>query len=112
MTKESAHELQLIDCNCNDCKYMVRDFDKFKASKAKHYKWQLDYFNLCKSKASPEDASKMRFEFDSSSVAIHFGYCQKLSKQVSFIPVTCQIETQQCFKHRLAYPNPSQIVTG
>lgn len=100
MDKESAYALQNIDCNCNDCLYMLRDLDKFKESKAKHYKWQLDYFNLCKSKASPEDADKMRFEFDSSTVSIHYGNCLKFMGEVWFIPNTCQIETQQCFKHR------------
>jgi hypothetical protein len=29
-----------------------------------------------------------------------FGDCLKFKKPVSFIPVTCQIETQQCFEHR------------
>ena len=26
MDKESIFDLQKIDCNCNDCKYLVRDF--------------------------------------------------------------------------------------
>ena len=26
MNRESIVELQKIDCNCNDCKFMVRDF--------------------------------------------------------------------------------------
>jgi hypothetical protein len=28
MNKESIYELQLIDCNCNDCKFMQRDLSK------------------------------------------------------------------------------------
>lgn len=28
MTKESIILLQLIDCNCNDCKHMVRDLTR------------------------------------------------------------------------------------
>lgn len=28
MDKESAYLLQKIDCNCNDCKFMVRDLNK------------------------------------------------------------------------------------
>lgn len=30
MTKERIFELQLIDCNCTDCKHMVRDFDTYR----------------------------------------------------------------------------------
>ncbi len=29
-----------------------------------------------------------------------FGDCVKFNKAVSFIPETCQIETQKCFEHR------------
>lgn len=28
MTKESIIELQKIDCNCNDCKFMERDLSR------------------------------------------------------------------------------------
>ena len=28
MTKESIYELQKIDCNCNDCKFMERDLSR------------------------------------------------------------------------------------
>jgi hypothetical protein len=31
---------------------------------------------------------------------LQFGVCKKLEKPVSFIPVTCQTETQRCFEHR------------
>jgi len=31
---------------------------------------------------------------------ISYGYCTQFNKPVSFIPATCQIETQNCFKHR------------
>jgi len=73
--KEAAYELQKVDCNCNDCIFMVRDSDKLKAHK-ESYKGTglMDRMN--------------------------FGYCKKLIKNVSFIPNTCQIETQECFKHR------------
>ena len=74
--KTSMIELQEIDCNCNDCKFMIRDFEKMKSS---------DSFYKGREKASHR---------------IHYGNCSKLNKQVSFIPNTCQIETQQCFKHR------------
>jgi hypothetical protein len=75
MTKESAIELQKIDCNCNDCKFMIRDYDKLE----KHIK---------------------SFEGTGLMDRLQYGYCAKLNKPVSFIPVTCQIETQKCFEHR------------
>lgn len=31
---------------------------------------------------------------------VQYGNCNKLNKPVGFIPNTCQIETQDCFKHR------------
>ena len=68
-------ELQLIDCNCNDCKHMVRDFEKL----AKH---------------------KDSFKGTGLMDRLAFGNCTKFAKDVSFIPNTCQIETQQCFEHR------------
>ena len=75
MDKESSYLLQLIDCNCNDCGYMVRDFDALKLHKESY-----------------KDTGLMD--------GLNFGYCEKFNKKVSFIPVTCQIETQECFKHR------------
>jgi len=75
MDKESIFELQKIDCNCNDCKFMVRDFAKFEAHK--------------KSYAGTGIMDRMAF-----------GNCTKFNKPVSFIPETCQLETQNCFIHR------------
>jgi hypothetical protein len=69
-------ELQEIDCNCNDCKFMVRDQVKFN-SFAHLYQGQ-----------------------EKASYRINYGDCQKFNKPVSFIPGICQIDTQQCFKHR------------
>jgi hypothetical protein len=118
MNKESIIELQKIDCNCNNCGYMVRNMDKFKESLYKHLWWQADYFtairnNLYK-KAEIHEltgfsekanivrkmADKMRFQFDKSECAINYGDCSKFKKPVSFIPNICQVETQECFKHR------------
>jgi hypothetical protein len=31
---------------------------------------------------------------------INYGYCEKLNKQVTFIPTHCNIENINCFKHR------------
>ena len=76
MDKESIIERQKIDCNCNDCKFMVRDMDK-RASFDHLHQGQLN-----------------------ASHRVNYGNCTKLNKPVSFIPNWCQIETQDCFEHR------------
>jgi len=76
MDRESIIELQKIDCNCNDCKFMVRDFEKRKK-----------YDHLY------EGAKN-------ASYRINYGNCTKLNKEVSFIPNHCQLHTQECFEHR------------
>jgi hypothetical protein len=68
-------ELQLIDCNCNDCKFMVRDLEKL-------------------------NRHKQSFAGTGLMDKLNFGNCTKFSKSVSFIPATCQLETQHCFEHR------------
>lgn len=123
MDKESIYELQLIDCNCNDCFFMKRDFDKFKQSQELHYKWQLDWFKLQKRKLIEKaqenkrigkiqvydvlmkEANNMKFQFDRNESKINYGFCDKLNKEVSFIPSQCQLDTQNCFKHRLEKEN-------
>lgn len=118
MTKESTIELQKIDCNCNDCKHMKRDFDKFNEALEMHQTWQFSAFELRKkkliekseewaakdeyeiAKSLYEEAEGMRFVFDKSGSIINYGHCLKFNKPVSFIPNTCQIETQDCFEHR------------
>ena len=69
-------ELQNIDCNCNNCKHMVRDIEKFKS-----------FDTLYKG-------------MEKASHRLNYGNCTKFNKGVSFIPETCQIETQQCFENR------------
>jgi hypothetical protein len=76
MDKESIFELQKIDCNCNDCKFMNRDFEKLKS---------FNHIYEGREKAS---------------YRINYGKCNALDKDVSFIPNHCQIETQNCFIHR------------
>jgi hypothetical protein len=70
-----SYELQLIDSNCNNCAFMNRDFDK-----------------LSKHKESYANTGLMD--------DLQFGFCKKLKKDISFIPNTCQIHTQNCFTHR------------
>lgn len=80
MEKDSIIELQKLDCNCNDCIFLTRDFERYKS---------LDklYTNKVGQVTNP-------------SHRMNYGVCNKFNKQVSFIPNTCQIETQLCFVHR------------
>ena len=75
MDKESIKELQKIDCNCNDCKSMLRDFKKL-------------------------ELHKESYKNTGIMDRLTFGDCIKFNKPVTFIPKTCQIETQKCFEHR------------
>jgi hypothetical protein len=122
MDKESLIELQKIDCNCSDCIFMVRDIQRYNRSLEDHHRWQLDYFNTLKNNLIKKAkewrdrwndlekydtvhkmADKMRFQFDRNEAMINYGQCSKFNKPVSFIPNTCQLETQNCFEHRRAF---------
>jgi hypothetical protein len=119
MASEGIIERQRIDCNCNDCKFMIRNQDRFRLSLEFHYKLQFDYFTSIKNRLIKKanehkdrwydletwdmlltEAEGMKFQFDKSEACINYGYCGKLNKDVSFIPNICQLETQQCFSHR------------
>jgi|VirMetMinimDraft_7_1064189.scaffolds.fasta_scaffold100274_2 hypothetical protein len=131
MDRESIIELQKLDCNCNDCIFLVRDQVRFKESLESHRKWQLDYFNTVKQnllnkadkyhtefktqsiysqrnhKYDPKkgdnlirEAAKLKFQFNKKECSINYGHCDKLDKDVEFLPNTLQFETQDCFKHR------------
>ena len=112
MDKESIYELQKIDCNCNDCKFMVRDFEKFKKWENWNKEMQLADFAIKQAKEIEDakkqipynqwlvdKAMKMQFQFDRKFL-ISYGNCKKFDKDVSFIPEICQLETQECFEHR------------
>jgi hypothetical protein len=45
MTKESIIELQKIDCNCNDCKHLVRNSYRKQLSDIFHEKLQREEFD-------------------------------------------------------------------
>ena len=110
-------ELQNIDCNCNDCIFMVRDFDKFNQSKVDRDRWQRLTFDNTKNKLlldaeehkrkgrfdkainTFKSAYSMKYEFTNDS-KISFGNCSKFNKDVAFTPNTCQLDTQDCFTHR------------
>ena len=68
LDKESRYLLQKLDCNCNDCGFMVRNMDKFKS---------FDEF----------------YKGRENAARINYGFCSKFNKEVSFIPNTMQIET-------------------
>lgn len=111
-------ELQSLDCNCNDCFFMQRDLVKFKQSQELHRKWQQDYFNTIKqnllnraqiwiNRGFPDkaiiitkEASRMKFQFDKKEASINYGHCRKKNIDVTFLPNTLQLDTQDCFEHR------------
>lgn len=45
-------------------------------------------------------AHKKSYEGTGLMDNLQFGKCSKFNKEVSFIPNTCQLETQKCFIHR------------
>lgn len=118
MDKDSIIELQKIDCNCNNCTFMVRDFEAY-AKWENWRRWQDKAdFDKKREKAIAEahanedheaqntllaKAMKMQFQFDKSKL-IQYGNCSKLNKPVSFLPNVCMIENQQCFIHRKENP--------
>lgn len=130
LTKESRIELQYIDCNCNDCKHLFRLLDKqnnilssskvsdeetfytVKDNKEKDIRNTIA--SLTKHKEIIPDAERKidkhknrlelllaeKYVYQGSKAPNQYGVCCKFNKQVTFIPNTCQIETQGCFKHR------------
>lgn len=110
MTKESAYELQLIDCNCNDCGHLVRDLSKYKLSALFHEGLQKEVFERDKNNElfigfTYRDKSvinkALKVPFRPMKPITQFGYCKKKDfKPVSFIPGITQIDTQDCFEHR------------
>ncbi len=77
MDSESRYLLQLIDSNCNDCVFMIRDMAK-RAS--------FDHLHVGQLNAGHR---------------LNYGNCKiKENEPVSFIPNYCMPENQQCFKHR------------
>jgi hypothetical protein len=116
-------ELQELDCNCSDCKYLSRKLSERQIHVDLHYREQkksfdtkrikmflagekrLDKNENDKAKAIFKEARKLTFVFDESKCSLHFGRCGKFNKDVSFITNTLQIETQDCFVHRKSVNN-------
>lgn len=119
VSKEGVYERQKLDCNCNDCYFMKRDFDAYQRSLDVHRSIQLKAFEQSKRKAlvnaynwkrkgemkkhevAFKEADKMLFVFDKSQISINHGNCYKKNHRVSFIPNTLQYDTQDCFEHRI-----------
>lgn len=115
--RESIFERQLIDCNCNDCAFLVRNLEKFEESKKRRDGWQRTTFESRKKRVLEEAkslrergsdekadnlfkiANNMKYHFLNNS-RINFGRCEKLDKDITFMPNQCQLETQECFEHR------------
>lgn len=89
---------------------MVRDFETY--DKWAEFHKELQYEDFWRKKVAAEQhareldsqtlinkALKMTFQFDKSKL-LQYGHCHKFNKPVSFIPDTCQLETQECFVHR------------
>lgn len=118
---KDCYELQMLDCNCNNCIFMERDLVKYKKWEDWHREVALKEFERIKSKVIADAnnvivnakmdserrsgegmlrvANKMKFQFEKKGF-LQYGRCSKFDKQVSFVPMVCQIETQECFKHR------------
>lgn len=111
-------ELQKIDCNCNDCAFMVRDMETYRKWENFHREVQQNEYNkkifrmnkqvneyyhkqeFVKGFALEKELNAMKFVFDKSYVSFNYGHCSKKHKPVCFIPNTIQLDTQDCFKHR------------
>jgi len=111
-------ELQNLDCNCNNCLFMLRDLTKFRASQELHRTWQQNYFNTIKQnlldraalwmkRGFPDkaafvtrEATRMKFQFDKKEASINYGYCSHKNIDVTFLPNTLQLDTQECFVNR------------
>jgi hypothetical protein len=76
MEKDSIFELQKIDCNCNDCIFMIRDFET-------KQKW---------------DNTELHENQKNASFRIHYGNCSKLNKEVSFIPNSISLNIEKKYK--------------
>ena len=113
-----SYELKVLDSNCSDCLFMDRSIPKRQTSVDKHYVWQKNHFDMermkvltraeywqnegdmAKAKLLLQEARKMVFQFNEGECALHYGMCHKYDKDVSFIPNTIQLDTQDCFVHR------------
>ena len=114
-------ELETLDSNCNNCKHLTRDVERFDESVRFHHQLSLNEFETTRTNLLliadgyykkqefekgfqvEKEANKMKFQFSKKDECpINYGSCLKFQKPVSFIPGICQLETQDCFEHRKA----------
>ena len=117
MTKESTIELQKIDCNCNDCVHLARNIARLNTVRAIDDDDQYYFWRAKKARAIWKARAKIKKDKERGEIAlaaaialeynyfvqrcaVNYGECNKFKKQVTFIPNTLQLETQNCFKHR------------
>ena len=111
-------ELEILDSNCNNCKFMQRDLIRKEQALKIVEQNELNQFNKNVRKLRNQaylalnmdcnyDAyrqlikeAEKPFVFSRKTYTINYGNCLKFDKAVSFIPNHCQLETQSCFEHR------------
>lgn len=130
ISKDGIRGLQDINCNCNDCGHLLRLLEKQNSIVANNKSLQEQIFditkerkiskikndieNLIKHKGLIRDAEgkiksktehlrnleSSKFHFQNDRTPIQYGVCKKFEREITFVPNTCQIETQGCFTHR------------
>jgi hypothetical protein len=124
MTKEASYLRQCLDCNCNDCSFLIRDTKKLNKVKEDSYKEEIKIIETQKEKllksafqkinsGKEKEASliyRERHKIDNKKNNLNvntthkdlqlYGLCILKNKEISFIPNTIQLNTQECFIHR------------
>lgn len=110
MNKKSIIALQQLDCNCNDCKFLIRNLAKQELQNQFHAKLQKQEFdrnrnNVLALAFTYKDNTAVNVEFKKTfkpkKPNAGYGYCKKFDfKEISFIPNILQLDTQHCFEHR------------
>lgn len=110
LSTESAIELQKFDCNCSDCKHLLRN--NYRKQIEDEWRRKLDFEEWNKQREADlfvaltlldktmlYEITNRRFLPRKPQMA--FGYCKLFElKEISFLPGVLQLETQQCFEHR------------
>lgn len=124
MTKESTYSRQCLDCNCNDCTFFIRDFQKLNYIKQKSYEYEINSLEVKRQKllesalfhnkrGNSNAASKLfkeRFKISDQIKKLQINQCHNDSKlyglcvlkqeEITTIPNILLLDTQDCFIHR------------
>jgi hypothetical protein len=96
---------------------MIRDNNRLKDSKELHRKWAesswkrrrekvLSAAKDAKERGNTSSYEELMKEYKSLkpdysyTSKILYGTCEPVNEEISFIPNTCQLHTQDCFQHR------------